>query len=239
MTDTVAEPKVIFPAAFSNSVLIVLDRIVPAGRILDPFAGTGRIHELAGNGRRTTGVEIEPELAALHHNTFLGDALNLQPLIDHEVRFPVVFDTVVTSPTYGNRFADKHEAKDGSMRRSYTHDMRRMTGDPTRKLHKNNSGTLHFGPAYINFHYRAWVECARVLVEEGWMFLNVSDFIRRGKRVPVVATHRGLLRRAGFEVLGGERVETPRMRFGQNHEARVDGEVVIIARKRKQVVSDV
>lgn len=232
VTGTDEATKVIFPAAFSDAIITRLQSLVPPGRILDPFAGTGRIHELASDGRRTTGVEIERELAALHRNTFLGDALNLQPLIDHEVRFPVTFDSVVTSPTYGNRFADAHNAKDDSVRRSYTHDMRRMTGDPTRKLHKNNSGTLHFGPAYLDFHRRVWVECARVLVPGGFMFLNISDFIRRGKRVPVVASHKGLLRRAGFEVLGEEQVGTPRMRYGQNHEARVDGEVVIVARKK-------
>lgn len=232
--------KVIHPAKFSDSVLQLLQDIVPPGHVLDPFAGTGRIHELAQAGRRTYGVEIEPEYAALHPRTFRGNALNMQPLIDHEVHFPVAFDSVVTSPCYGNRFADAHHAKDGSVRRSYTHDLRRMTNDETRKLHPDNAGTLHFGPAYLEFHRRVWMECARVLRDDGQIFLNVSDFletkkkrgVKKQRRVPVVAAHKGLLRRAGFEVVGEWEVGTPRMRYGQNHEARVDGEVVIVAKKR-------
>lgn len=237
MTDVVVpEGKVIFPAKFSDSVLAVLQEIVPPHtKILDPFAGTGRVHELAQSGRVTYGVEIEPELAALHPRTFEGNSLELEYLLSGKVHegklITWAFDAIVTSCTYGNRFADHHNPADNSQRRSYTHDMRTWTGDPKRKLHPDNSGTLHFGPAYINFHRHVWGQCARVLVGEGWMFLNVSDFIRRGKRVPVVSTHRGLLKRAGFVIDEQITVPTPRMRYGENHEARVDGEVVIVAHK--------
>lgn len=75
------------------------------GRVLDPMAGAGRCHELATDTRTVVGVEIEPEGAATHPNTRQGDATKL--------RFKdASFDAVFTSPTYANRFADKHFNKD-------------------------------------------------------------------------------------------------------------------------------
>ena len=65
-----------------------------------------------GRWRRTVGVEIEPEWASMHRNTLQGDAPNL-PFKDH------TFDCIATSPTYGNRFADSHVARDDSERRSW------------------------------------------------------------------------------------------------------------------------
>jgi tRNA G10 N-methylase Trm11 len=91
-------------------------------RVLDPFAGTGRIHELEN---WTVGVEIEPEWATMRDGTIVANALNL-PFRDAS------FDAVVTSPTYGNRLADHHDARDSSRRHSYKHDL-------GRDLHSENS----------------------------------------------------------------------------------------------------
>ena len=88
-----------------------------------------------GPTNRIIGVEIEAPWADTHMMTIQGDALAL-PFGDH------CFDCVVTSPVYGNRFSDHHRARDGSLRRTYTHDLQRMTGDPERTLHPNNSGML-------------------------------------------------------------------------------------------------
>lgn len=51
------------PARYTDSILgriaVVLADV--SGRVLDPFAGTGRIHELRRPDLETFGVEIEPE----------------------------------------------------------------------------------------------------------------------------------------------------------------------------------
>lgn len=92
------------PAKFSPEILEVLDRwIEPGWRVLDPFAGTGLIHTL--DQAETWGAEIEPEWATMHPRTIVGDALKL-PFADAS------FDAIATSPTYGNRMADSHNAQE-------------------------------------------------------------------------------------------------------------------------------
>jgi hypothetical protein len=138
---------------------------------------------------------------------------------------------------YGNRMADHHVAKDGSSRRSYTHDLQRTTGDPTRQLHPENAGKMFaWQPAYWELHEAAWREVHRVLKpstpERTFPFvLNVSDCIRNGKVFPVVAKHRELCQNVGFMVLQHHEIPTPRLRHGQNHEARVPTEAVIVFKK--------
>jgi len=98
-------------AQFSDSVLDVLAELVPDGtRVLNPFAGTGRVHEL---GTRIVGVE--PEWASVHSRTIVADVRALPFTAE-------TFDMNATSPAYGNRLADHHEARDGSVRRSCRHD---------------------------------------------------------------------------------------------------------------------
>ena len=184
------------PARFSDSILDAVRGYLPSGaRVLDPFAGTGRIHELGTHGSHTVGVEIEPEWANLHPATIVGNALAL-PFADAS------FDAVVTSPCYGNRFADHHNAKDGSRRRSYRHDL-------GRPLHPANSGQLQWGPAYRAFHERAWAEVRRVLKPDGMFVLNVSNHIRGGVKQPVVQWHCVRAHAIGFQLsrpfAGGER----------------------------------
>ncbi|MDA8315919.1 MAG: hypothetical protein M0010_12235 [Actinomycetota bacterium] len=100
------------PAKFSDAILEVLQRVLEDEaerhqrhlRVLDPMAGTGRIHELVGPWT-TVGVEIEPEWAAYHRRTLVGDATAL-PFPDH------AFEVAMSSPAYGNRMADTHNARD-------------------------------------------------------------------------------------------------------------------------------
>lgn len=113
-----------------------------------------------------------------------------------------------------------------------------------RELHPNNSGQMPFGPKYKDLHERAWVEAARVLkptvkgVSKGRMILNVSNHFktigpkgdRRQVEVDVVGWHLDTLKRLGFKLERTIEVETPRMRFGQNHEARAEHEIVAILR---------
>lgn len=217
-TKKVYETGVAHPAVFSDSILPVLASLLDPShvRVLDPFAGVGRIHELRTLldwNVRTEGVELEKEWADLHPDTHVGNALALE-YSDGS------FDAVVTSPTYGNRLADNHTAKDGSVRRSYTHDL-------GRQLSVDNSGEMQWGPKYRDFHRAAWIEAKRVLRPQGRLVLNISDHIRQKQRQYVSSWHTETLVAMGFALVDATRVITPRLRSGANSTARVSSELVL------------
>jgi len=201
------------PAKFSDALLPVISQQVPAGSlVLDPFAGTGKIHELRPHAT-TIGVELEPEWAAMSPFTIVGDALHL-PFANK------TFDAIATSPTYGNRMADHHNAKDASTRNTYRHTL-------GRSLHPNNSGQLQWGEPYRHFHVAAWTEAIRVLKPGGVFVLNTSDHYRKGVAQPVTKWHRSVLQGLGLTLVRATEVPTPRNRFGANGALRPDNESVI------------
>lgn len=204
------------PAKFSKPIMERLAVIVEGRRcVLDPFAGTGRVHEL---GVPSWGVEIEPEWASLHARTLVGNALEL-PFRDGS------FDAVVTSPTYGNRMADHHVAKDSSKRNTYRHTLGRA-------LHPANSGQLQWGPKYEGFHLAAWAEVDRVLAPGGVFVLNVSDHIRKGKIAEVSLFHVwAMCTKYGYRPPDEERIFTQRQRQGANGAARVPYESIFVFTK--------
>lgn len=224
--------KPIHPAQYSPNVIeafidILGDR---EGLLVDPFSGPGRsLPKLLVPGRRIIGIEIERpwvDVGVSEPDCYVttGDATNL------EKKFPKNFvDMVCTSPVYGNRFSDSHKAKDSSVRHSYTHDIRRQTEDPDYDLNKNNAGTMHFGkpnPKYENLHFQAWKEALRYVKTGGIFLLNVSDFIRNDKRIPVSSWHVKTMTEIGWEWHDARLVPTKRMRKGANNKARVDREWV-------------
>lgn len=226
-------PSNVHPAKFSQPILDVLARLVRAEatrvghpyplRVLDPFAGIGRVHQLARpDVIETVGVEIEPEWAACHHSTVCADSIEWMSRWEGEP-----FDAICSSPCYGNRFSDSHDAKDGSVRHSYTHDL-------GRPLSEGTSADLPWGPRYWAFHADAYRAMIGVLRPGGLLLLNVSDFVRAKALVPATMWHRGALWGAGFVEAPGERprvVETQRLGYGQNADARAAGEVILRVRK--------
>lgn len=203
------------PAVFSDALLPVFAALLAPGmRVLDPFAGTGRVHKLRDLiDVETVGIELEPEWAELHPDTHVGNALALD--------FPdSSFDAIVTSPTYGNRLADHHNAADPEARRSYTHDL-------GRPLAEDNSGDLQWGQEYRDFHKAAWKEADRVLRPGSRFVLNIKDHIRAGNWIDVAAFHVDELVRLGLHVVAIRPVITGHLRQGENAEARVPAELVV------------
>jgi tRNA G10 N-methylase Trm11 len=211
------------PARFSDVALQSVGAILAVdalaqGRtrplVLDPFAGVGHVHELS---QTTVGVEIEPDWAQAHRRTLVGDATVL-PFAD------ATFDVVVTSPCYGNRLSDHHDAKDASRRHTYRHSL----GHP---LAANNAGSLPWGERYRELHALAWRETQRVLRSGGLCLIVVSDHIRKGERQRVVDWHLSVLIDIGFLVEQVVSVATIRLRHGANAARRVDSEKILVVRR--------
>jgi hypothetical protein len=91
-------------------------------------------------------------------------------------------------------------------------------------------GRVHWGPAYRAFHERAWREARRVLKPSGLFILNISNHIRNGVEQPVAEWHTAEILALGFDLEDGRLVKTPRMGYGQNGKARVEGEWVLLFR---------
>lgn len=214
----VAEGGVSHPARYTAALVPVFADILDGyDRVLDPFAGTGQRLAALAETHELVGIELEPEWANVSEWVQQGNALDL-PFPDDS------FDAICTSPTYGNRLADHHNASDPESRRSYTHDL-------GRQLHADNSGAMQWGDEYRSFHDAAWCEAVRVLGPGGLFVLNIKDHIRNGKRQYVSGWHVTTLIRLGLEYLYEVPVDAPSMRAGANSEARIGSEMVYVLRK--------
>jgi SAM-dependent methyltransferase len=182
-------------------------------RVLDPFAGIGTY---ARDGLIYS--ELEYGWAAqCPAPSIVADALHLP--------FPrACMDAVVTSPVYGNRMSDHHDARDGTERITYKHKL-------GHDLHSQNAGSMQWGPRYCLFHMRAWSEVYRVLKSGGKFVLNVADHVRSWQRERVSQWHLKTCLDLGFHFEDCVKVPTPGMRYGQNSGARVPFQYVFLFEK--------
>lgn len=248
-----------FPAKFTPTIL---DRIADELRvrmladplILDPFAGIGGVHGLRDRYPcRTVGIDLEPEFAACHPDTLCGDSRHAGSLLfDAGVGRP---DVLVTSPAYGNRFADQYLGSDTEKCRdckglgqitssTYPPSLcKRCDGSgnaPSKRanyaiakgatLTPGSGAALQWGQRYRETHE---LIVRRLVADIGaplWI-VNVSSSIRGEGYVPVTEWWVTMLARY-LTVVDLVAVETPRMGFGANGDARVPVEHIIVAEAR-------
>lgn len=230
------------PAKFTNVIMDQIERVVLAEcerfdpeepvYVFDPMGGIGGVFGLhtAIENLEIACIEIEHEWAEAAED-------NVSKHIDDYV-FEVDFlewashersmswDIAVTSPTYGNRMADKHtpSVSDTSKRNTYRHTL-------GRDLTPGSSAGMQWGDEYRAFHAEAWQQVYRLLAPGGLFVLNVKDHIRKGVKQPVVAWHRTLCKNLGFDVQEVIEVKVRGNRQGANHEVRVDVEHVMVLRR--------
>lgn len=214
------------PAKFSDALFPQMAEMLDecnCGKVLDPFAGTGKIGLIKTFGFNGTiyANELEPEW--LEDNKYDCDYLTFQDA--EKISYPKeYFDAICTSPTYGNRMADCHNAKDGSKRITYTHCL-------GRNLNNENTGKMQFGSNYKNKHIKIYKHLFDVLKDGGCFILNIKNHIRGGKEIDVVDFHKSAMEEAGFIEEQDIKIEVPCMGFGQNRNARVPYEHLIKFRK--------
>ena len=233
------------PAKFNDKILDAIRGVLEArqftGNVLDPFGGVGKIHDLDLPGVKTIVNELEPEWAAESARkgwTRCGDFLEMEAgatakASDWLTRYredgkevihaPLkLMDAIITSPTYANRMADKHVARDGSKRITYTHKL-------GRQLTRGNSGEMQWGDEYQTFHLRAWKHAVKLLVPGGLVIVNVKNHIRAGVEIDVVGWHEWALGAAGVEVEERVEIEVNGMGYGQHqHDKKVGQEVLLV-----------
>lgn len=215
MTVTLAK----HPAKFSPSILKVLAEELEGitGELIDVFAGTGKIHELARPDLTTWGVELEEEWARYHERTIIGNSLHL-PFEDK------TFDAAATSPCYANRMADHHIARENSKRNTYTHTL-------GRQLSPENAGAMQWGHEYRHLHLGVWIEQFRVLKPKAKVLMNISNHIRKGEEIDVTGWHKRAMEAIGYEYMYVRTVETQRFREGENADLRCAHESVLVFRR--------
>jgi tRNA G10 N-methylase Trm11 len=210
------------PARYTEDFIPVFARMIGNRKtVYDPMAGTGerllQLKEQYLPSCKFIGTEIEPEWAKVTpsivvcQNSF--DFLRYQE--------DCSWDTILVSPPYGNRMADKlGKGKWAETRNSYAVYL-------GRELSIGNSGSLQWGEKYKSFHSSLWKECVRVLKINGVFILNIKDHIRKMERQYVTDWHIETLSKLGLKLLEHVKIDTPSLKNGQNAEARIPYESIV------------
>jgi ubiquinone/menaquinone biosynthesis C-methylase UbiE len=90
---------------------------------------------------------------------------------------------------------------------------------------------MQWGQSYKTKHVQILNEYLRVLAPGGSLVVNVSDHVRKGTIVSVVAWWEEAILDTGFEFHDYVEVPTRRMRNGENASARVGSESILVYRK--------
>ena len=212
------------PAKFNDALIPIFAQVLiehKCKNVFDPMAGTGKIvkvwdHDWNGDIYCN---EIEPEWCDLGNGAWWSshDAQRL-PTQDN------FFDAICTSPTYGNRMADHHNAMDNSKRMTYTHQLGR-TLDPA------NTGKVQWGGRYRAMSRRILESSMRVLRPSGIFIINIKDHRRRGEIMPVSDWYYTTMRELGLFPLQVIIVNTPGMGFGANLQNRITHEDIFVFQK--------
>ena len=208
-----------FTAKHLNSIIEILGDN-PTLLILDPFAGIGTIHDLP---YMTTGIEIEPEWAYQREGTAVGSALRT----GYDEKY---FDAVVTSPCFGNRMADHHDAKDDSKRHTYRHYL-------GRELTKGSAAGMQWGEDYKHFHTEAWLEAKKILKVGGHLIINIKDHIRNGQIQHVTQWHAETCRTMGFKQQDTRIIPVSGLTHGENAEHRIPHESLLVFHKPERLTT--
>jgi hypothetical protein len=100
-----------------------------------------------------------------------------------------------------------------------------------RSLSEGSAAGLRWGEEYRALHRRAIEEMVRVTRYRGLIVVNMSNHVRAGVVQRVVEWWTADLLAHELNLVAVLPVETPRMRFGLNHEARVAFEHLIVVRR--------
>lgn len=195
--------------------------------IVDPFAGSGRIHDL-GDFADTYGFEIEEEYAALHHRTVVADSRHLAVMwaMAHGVDAKV--DIVATSPVYPNGMTDVFKARDNSERNTYQADLGRPPSEGSAVLAVR--GARKLTPAYRELHEMVWAQCLQVLAPGGLILCNTSNHFVGSVLQRVTEWHLNVWLRLGCSIHEVKPIWTKRNGNGANGKVRDEAERLMILR---------
>lgn len=209
------------PATYTDSFLPIFASLLKRRKtVLDPFGGTGKLALVKEHGFKGQIVCNELEAEWAHTSPYpvdqwiIGDAQHV-PLPGKSM------SAVCTSPAYGNRMADHHNARDTSRRITYKHYL-------GRDLDQNNAGRMQWGEQYRTLHRNVWLEMRRLLKPNGLLICNISDHIRGGERQYVTDWHAETLTEMGFTLVDHIKINTPRMKFGANANTRIEYESILV-----------